>query len=471
MDEERFTRLKDEIVKRIEDLRLLGQKLKIRSPAKLLAAARGKIEGATLELAKTALAYETSKQILAPKYRSTGKSAAEGPNQRLQGDLIDFSQNTRTKSKYALLINDVYTREVRAKPLPNKTPAAVNEAAQQLIPELVDGKQDYSITTDKGREWSNLDAAIPGQAVHREKQSMNDISVLDRAMLSLKQDMAADVADGSASNWVQALPEAVEAHNSRPHAAVFGPPEKVEENGVQDFKVLQSNAQKFLFNRNAQQRKKNALQESGAFRAPTKNRRSFEPQYGNVQMLGARKRDDPPDKVRNTGTGEFLLKEVQAVPKGSIDAAGRLTDKNVPRRLRLQERAKDLEAYISDIGGGQIQLNSLERTLRRGGVDDLYKTMRKNNITIKGFLKLYSDIFKVNRGLVTLRLAQPDAPPQPEPAVREDPEPDTEAFRALPLAERLRITDARAAARREARARVNRERLGGLPSAYAARPS
>ena len=468
-DEERFTQLKDQIVKRIEDLRELGQKLKIRSPAKLLAAARGKIPQATLELAKTALAYETSKQVLAPKYRSTGKSAAEGPNQRLQADLIDFSQNTRTKSKYALLINDVYTREVRAKPLPNKTPSAVNEAAQELIAELVDGKQDYSITTDKGREWSNLDAAIPGQAVHREKQSMNDISVLDRAMLSLKKDMSGDVADGSASNWVQALPGAVQAHNSRPHAAVYWPPEKVEENGVQDFKVLQSNAQKFLWNRNGQQRKKTALSEAGAFRAPTKNRRSFEPQYGNVQMLGARKRDDPPDKVRNTGTGEFLLKEVQAVPKGSIDAAGRLTDKNLPRKLRLQERAKDLEAYISDIGGGQIQLNSLERTLRRNGVDDLYKNLRKNNITIKGFLKLFSDIFKVSRGLVTLRLAQPDAPPQPEPV--QDPEPDTEAFRALPLAERLRITDARAAARREERARVNRERLGGLPSAYAARPS
>jgi hypothetical protein len=286
-------------------------------------------------------------------------------------------------------------------------------------------------------------------------------------MLSLKQDMSGDVADGSASNWVQALPGAVQAHNSRPHAAVYGPPEKVEENGVQDFKVLQSNAQKFLWNRNGQQRKKTALSEAGAFRAPTKNRRSFEPQYGNVQMLGARKRDDPPDKVRNTGTGEFLLKEVQAVPKGSIDAAGRLTDKNLPRKLRLQERAKDLEAYISDIGGGQIQLNSLERTLRRGGVDDLYKTMRKNNITIKGFLKLYSDIFKVSRGLVTLRLAQADPPPEPV----QDPEPDTEAFRALPLAERLRITDARAAARREERARVNRARLGGLSSAYAVRPS
>ena len=85
---------------------------------------------------------------------------------------------------------------------------------------------------------------------------MNDISVLDRAMQTLKRDMAADVADGDATNWVQALSGAVEAHNSRPHAAVYGPPEKVEENGVQDFRILQDNARKFKFNRNAHMRTK-----------------------------------------------------------------------------------------------------------------------------------------------------------------------------------------------------------------------
>ena len=106
--------------------------------------------GATLEAAKTALRTQASKPVLAPRYRSTGKSAAEGPNERLQADLIDVNQNTRTKHKYALMVQDVYTREVRAKAIPNKDQCTVNEAARQLIPELVDQKQDYSITTVKG---------------------------------------------------------------------------------------------------------------------------------------------------------------------------------------------------------------------------------------------------------------------------------------------------------------------------------
>ena len=96
--------------------------------------------------------------------------------------------------------------------------------------------------------------------------------------------------------------------------------------------------------------------------------------------------------MRNTGRGEYLLKEVQAVPRTSANAAGRLTDKNIPRKTRLQEKAKDMEAYISDLGG-RIQLNSLERNLRRGAVDSLYKTKQKNIITIRGFLKPYKDFF------------------------------------------------------------------------------
>ena len=45
-----------------------------------------------------------------------------------------------------------------------------------------------------------------------------------------------------------------------------------------------------------------------------RQRRSFEPQFANVQMLGDKRRSDPPDKVRNTGRGEYLLKEIQVVP-------------------------------------------------------------------------------------------------------------------------------------------------------------
>ena len=74
--------------------------------------------------------------------------------------------------------------------------------------------------------------------VHREKGT-NDISVLDRAMQTVKQDRAAAVADGDARNWVDVLPMAVDAHNNRPHSTVYGTPETIEERPEKGFRVLQ----------------------------------------------------------------------------------------------------------------------------------------------------------------------------------------------------------------------------------------
>ena len=201
----------------VAELKDLARKLLIRNPAKLLQAARGRVPGASLRLAKLALEDSVSKQVLAPAYKSTGKSAAEGPNERIQADLIDMSQNTRTKERYALMLADVYTREVRTVPLLNKTAATVNSALRSAIPSLVGDNKNYAITTDAGKEFSNMEEALPASAVHRAKSGLNSIAVLDRAMQTVKKDSAAAVADGDASNWVEALPLAVDAQ----HEATF----------------------------------------------------------------------------------------------------------------------------------------------------------------------------------------------------------------------------------------------------------
>ena len=178
--------LADQYEATVAELKALARELRIRSPAKLLQAARGRVPGASLRLAQLALEDSASKQVLAPAYRSTGKSAAEGPNERVQADLIDMSQNTRTKARFALMINDVYTREVRAKTLTNKRPETVNAAMQELLPTLVEDTTNFAITTDAGKEFSRLDEGIPQAAVHRSKKGTNDIAVLGRAMQTIK---------------------------------------------------------------------------------------------------------------------------------------------------------------------------------------------------------------------------------------------------------------------------------------------
>ena len=149
--------LADEYEATVAALKTLAKELRIRSANKLLQAARGRVPGASLRLAQFALEDNVGKQVLAPAYKSTGKSAAEGRSERLQVDLLDFSQNTRnTKAKYALLVADVYTREIRAMPLMNKSAETTNAAMRALIPTLVDDKKDFAITSDKRAEFSRL---------------------------------------------------------------------------------------------------------------------------------------------------------------------------------------------------------------------------------------------------------------------------------------------------------------------------
>ena len=57
-------------------LKDLAKELRIRPAIKLLQAALGKVAGANLRLAQLALEGNTGKPVLAPAYKSTGKSAA-----------------------------------------------------------------------------------------------------------------------------------------------------------------------------------------------------------------------------------------------------------------------------------------------------------------------------------------------------------------------------------------------------------
>ena len=97
--------------------------------------------------AAAALRGDVARQVLAPKPRSLGKSAAEGPNDRLQADLVDFSQNTRGRNKYGLVVQDVFTREIATKALPDKRAETVTRAAAEIIPDLVQEEGNYVVTT------------------------------------------------------------------------------------------------------------------------------------------------------------------------------------------------------------------------------------------------------------------------------------------------------------------------------------
>ena len=183
----------------MELLGRLARDFNVRDPRKLFQIARREFPGRadlTSARARAALRSDVARQILAPKPRSLGKSAAEGPDKRLQADLIDMSQNTRGANKFGLVVTDVFSREVATKALPDKRAETVTRAAAEIIPELVEDGSNYAITTDLGNEFRGLEAALPGGTVHRQKDpsDRNATAVVDRAIQTLKKDLAGKVA-------------------------------------------------------------------------------------------------------------------------------------------------------------------------------------------------------------------------------------------------------------------------------------
>ena len=179
----------------IENLRELAKEYSVRSAAKLFQVAKKIGAPATLKECQQALATSVPAQTLGPPPRSLGHSAAEGPGSRLQADLMDFSQNTHghqnNQHRYALQVSDVFTRKAYTEPLKGKNAIQVDSAMRHILQQVPGHAKNAVVTTDQGGEFAGLDKVLPKGAAHRTKEGVNDISVVDRTMQTLKRDLEA----------------------------------------------------------------------------------------------------------------------------------------------------------------------------------------------------------------------------------------------------------------------------------------
>jgi hypothetical protein len=310
----------------LEVLRDLAKEYSVRSPQKLKQLA-GKI-GANYTLKECQKALETSvpSQTLGPPPRSQGKSAAEGPGSRLQADLMDFSQNTHghenDQHRYALQVSDVFTREAYTEPLKGKTAIQVDSAMRKIRDEIPGHFDNAVVTTDKGGEFAGLDKVLPQDAVHRYKEGVNDIAVVDRTMQTLKKDLE-DKAQTGGQGWANNLEEVTKNYNFRPNSTVHGSPEDAGKENPQTFMIMQDQAANFQHNRHLTLRRQGAVQRACAYREPIDNGgRSFKPSYGDVHQF---RRFMEGGNVQDKKGNVAPLKTVRAVHSGSGEALAHIT--------------------------------------------------------------------------------------------------------------------------------------------------
>jgi hypothetical protein len=221
------------------------------------------------------------------------------------------------------------------------------------------------------------------------------------------------------------------------------PSEDVEKKATPDFRQAQVNAGKFLHNNSVTQWRLTAVRQHGLFRAPTNTALNFKPQY--VQRLQSA------DSQFETGVNgkKHLLKLVHPISEGSENMKGQLpSDRHLKLRLRS---IADTVADFTSQQGGIMSLQNLEAVVRRGvGLPGIFKTIRKNRTTLRNRLKLFADLFKVQRGVVSLVVANIPTPVEVVETREErmDREPQArreEADRARDEKQRARLSGLRAA--------------------------
>jgi hypothetical protein len=379
-----------------------------------------------MKQAAEALRSSTSRQLLAPPTRYQGHFAASGPGDQIQLDLIDWGVRNKKKGpQYQLVGSDVYTRKVAVEPLKNKSAQEVYAQTADILEQLPH-KKDSVITTDAGKEWSQVSREYSQHLIHRtgDVRDANKTAVVDSAIKAIKRDLASELGKEKGRKRQDYIDKVVDDLNEKPNPAVFGAPNTVTENPIQEFKVLQRNAEHFELNNKNAKRMMDQVRDAGAFKAPADNGgRSFKPTFGATQPLEGLNSQYVWSKghlasiTRGEGghAHEFLLKQVRpAYGDGKFESTlttdVRNTKFNAKAQNLLKNQALQLENLI--LKEGSVPTDALLRKITGlKKLVDKYKNLTDTNWITQTFKKK----FVVEGGRVKLRPPRTRAP-EPPPA-------------------------------------------------------
>ena len=330
----------------IERLRKLALDNFATSPAELRRLAKlNQLQASGKDLVG-ALKNNQAVQVLAPKQRYAMKSAAETPGSRIQADLAEFPHTKKDTDhpRYALVATDVYTRQIAAEPMKDKTAGTTDAAMKKVLARLPNDGHNASVSTDKGKEFARLgDLLEERDSVHRLKQGRNDISVVDVAIQRLKYKLANAKANVGGS-WDANLQKVATAYNNTPKDVVHGTPANADrQDTVQGFLIAQDNADRFASNAATNDAKIQSLYALKAFRPPISDgSRQHKPRYGKAVGMGEVEKGAL--RVADVNGDKHLLKRILPVSEGTSEPLAtfgtgqkpkkRIGVKKLPRRPR-----------------------------------------------------------------------------------------------------------------------------------------
>ena len=241
-----------------------------------------------------------------------GRFSAADIDDRWMADLADLTAQPSGSFQYILVVINVFSKQLWARPLQSKTPAVATEAFKEIL----QGQEPPSrLDTDSGSEFTGpfLQLLEEKDIFHviKDPQDVNALAPLDRAIQTLKQSMFRRVVGDKDPDWAGNLQKTVDGYNETVHSTLQGrAPEEVPDDKELQFAASERNSKVI----NARDEKLLGL---GGFRVKDPKRtfaRSFQPRYGDEvhQVVHAQE-----GIVLDTKGNVYKSKFTQAVPSSS----------------------------------------------------------------------------------------------------------------------------------------------------------
>ena len=120
---------------RIEQVRQVFQELNRPGIDRLRTALRARGINASYNEVSSIVRGDEAKQLFAPRQRYEGRIASSNINERWAADLIDFTAQPSPPYTHILIVQDIFSRKIYARPLRGTTPQEVTAAFRGILPE------------------------------------------------------------------------------------------------------------------------------------------------------------------------------------------------------------------------------------------------------------------------------------------------------------------------------------------------
>jgi hypothetical protein len=385
----------------MQALRALSKELGSPGVLALYTAARKRGIVVTRQQTRELVEKQGERQIFTSVQPSAGKTAAESEFARFQADVIDQRNDGGTEgevvAKDILVVVNVFSREVYARAMPNKTAAETKKALVSILATI--GGVPGVLSTDGGLEFSGAFAAeLKRKGIaHKIKDGTNSISIVDRAVQSLKKVLARMMATQKGS-WQQLLGKAVKATNDTPKEVLHHEsPAEVLSNPDVKFMLLQDNSRALRHNAVLLDTRKARLEGAGAMRTPMPGKsfkRGHEPTYGAVKQLRA---IEGSVAVAQDGT-RIDVKHLKAVNEDSTDVTARFGVKENSVKVATQKRHLEVIAALTIAflaGKERVSLKALSTFLKaqlRTATEKLDRILGKVKLSLVNALRLFPSL-------------------------------------------------------------------------------